>query len=113
MGFIMAWDIDIKYKVYQRLANELFFRINNGTYALGSKLQSHIALAKEAGSSPETVRKAIRELHKRGVIEKTCYGYFVTSNQSRVDEYRESYLAFIEREYLAAKHKVGGKMRTE
>lgn len=102
----MAWDIGIKHKVYERLADELFFRIYNGTYALGSKLPSYLALVKEAGSSPETVRKALWRLHTQGIVEKTRYGYFVTSNPSKVIEYRDSYLAVVEREYLVAKQKV-------
>lgn len=102
----MAWDIDVKYKIYQRLANELFFRIYNGTYPLGSKLPAYLTLAEEAGSSPETVRKAIVELQVHGVVDKTRFGYFVTSNQEKVYEYRDSYLAVVECEYLAAKQKV-------
>lgn len=31
----MGWDIDVREKVYQRLANEIFFRILHGEYALG------------------------------------------------------------------------------
>ena len=104
----MAWDIDIKCKVYQRLANEIFFRINNGTYPLGSKLIPYPILAKEAGSSPETVRKAVYELLKRGLIEKTRYGFFITSSHEKVLEYRDSYLAYVEHEYLIAKQKVAG-----
>ena len=57
----MSWDIEVHEKVYQRLANEIFFRILRGEYALGAKLPSYIAFAKEAGSSPETVRKAIAD----------------------------------------------------
>ncbi len=102
----MGWDIDIKEKVYQRLANEIFFRIYNGIYQLGTKLPSYLNIAKEAGSSPETVRKAIRELQEHGVIEKTRYGNFVTSDQEKVFEYRDNYLAVVEHEYLAAKQKV-------
>ena len=30
----MGWDIDVREKVYQRLANEVFFRILHGKYAL-------------------------------------------------------------------------------
>lgn len=66
----MGWDIDVKEKVYQRLANEIFFRIYNGTYPLGTKLPSHHNIAKEADSNPETVRKAIWDLCKSGLIEK-------------------------------------------
>ena len=53
----MSRDIDVREKVYQCLANEIFFRILHGEYVKGAKLPSYIKIAKEAGSSPETVRK--------------------------------------------------------
>lgn len=102
----MGWDIDVREKVYQRLANEVFFRILHGKYALGAKLPSYIDLAKEAGSSPETVRKAFRELQQHGMIEKTRRGYFVTSDNAVVAAFRERYLASVEEEYRHAKAKV-------
>ena len=100
------WDIAIKGKVYQRLANEIFFRILHGEYALGSKLPSYIDLAKEAGSSPETVRKAIRELQRHGVVEKTRLGYFVTSDHAAIAAFRQQYLEAVKKEYLTAQRKV-------
>lgn len=102
----MGWDIDIKEKVYQRLANEIFFRIFNGTYQLGAKLPSYISIAKEAGSSSETVRKAFRELQQYGVIEKTRWGYFVSSDNAPILAFRQRYLTDVEHEYLTAKEKV-------
>ena len=102
----MGWDIDVREKVYQRLANEIFFRILHGEYALGAKLPSYIAIAKEAGSSPETVRKAIRELQQHGVIEKTRWGYFVTSDKVVVAAFRQQYILAVERAYFHAKEKV-------
>lgn len=102
----MGWDIDVREKVYQRLANEIFFRILRGEYALGAKLPSYIEIAKEAGSSPETVRKAIRELQQHGVIEKTRWGYYVSSNKTAVLAFREKYLEKIECDYAVAKEKV-------
>lgn len=102
----MGWDIDVREKVYQRLANEIFFRILHGEYALGAKLPSFIDLAKEAGSSPETVRKAFRELQQHGVIVKTWRGYFVASEETAISSFRQQYLATIEKEYLEAKEKV-------
>ena len=102
----MSWDIEVHEKVYQRLANEIFFRILRGEYALGAKLPSYIDFAKEAGSSPETVRKAFRELQQHGVIEKTRRGYFVTSDNAVVAAFRERYLASVEEEYRHAKAKV-------
>lgn len=102
----MGWDIDVREKVYQRLANEIFFRILHGEYALGAKLPSYIEIAKEAGSSPETVRKAIWELQQHGVIEKTRWGYFVASDRAVMITYRQQYLTTIEKKYLEAKEKV-------
>ena len=102
----MSWDIEVHEKVYQRLANEIFFRILRGEYALGAKLPSYIDFAKEAGSSPETVRKAIRELQQHGVITKTLRGYFVTSDNAAIVAFRERYLASIEEEYHNAIAKV-------
>lgn len=102
----MGWDIDVREKMYQRLANEIFFRILRGEYALGAKLPSYIEIAKEAGSSPETIRKAIRELQQHGVIEKTRWGYFVASDRAVMITYRQQYLAAVEKEYLNAKEKV-------
>ena len=86
------WDIAIKEKVYQRLANEIFFRVLHGEYAPGSKLPSHIDLAKEAGSSPETVRKAIRELQQQGVVEKMRQG--VDRTGGICDECRQRYIRY-------------------
>ena len=102
----MSWDIEVREKVYQRLANEIFFRILHGEYGLGTKMPSYTELSKTAGSSPETVRKAFSELCRLGLIDKTRYGYFVTSNRSRVAEYRQNYLADLEGKYLDAKAKV-------
>ena len=100
------WDIAIKEKVYQRLANEIFFRILHREYELGSKLPSYIDLAKEAGSSPETVRKAFRELQQQGVVEKMRQGYFVASDATAIITFQQKYLASIEKEYNNAKNKV-------
>ena len=69
-------------------------------------MPSYTELAKEAGSSPETVRKAFQELQQHGVIEKTRRGYFVTSDNAVVAAFRERYLASVEEEYHYAKAKV-------
>ena len=102
----MSWDIDVSEKLYQRLANEIFFRILHGKYRTGDKMPSYTELAKEAGSSPETVRKAFRELQHYGVIEKMRRGYFVTADEAVVMAYRQQYLTTIEKKYLVAKAKV-------
>ena len=73
---------------------------------MGAKLPSYIDLAKEAGSSPETVRKAIWKLQQHGVIEKTRWGYFVTADEVAVKAFREQYLASVEKEYQTSLAKV-------
>ena len=60
----------IKETVYQHLANEIFFCILHEEYALGAKLPSYIDLAKEAGSSPEIVRKVSWESQRQGIKDK-------------------------------------------
>ena len=102
----MGWDIDVKEKIYLRLTNEIFFRIYNGTYQLGAKFPSYVKIAKETGSSPETVRKAFQRLQQYGVIEKTRWGYFVASDNTPILDYRQQYLTGIKHEYLTAKEKV-------
>ena len=102
----MAWDIDVKEKVYQRVANEVFFRILKGQYALGAKLPSYTTIAKEAGSSPETVRKAFLALLKSGILEKTLHGYFVTTSSQSVQEYKTIYIEMAKQNYLDALQKI-------
>ena len=43
----MSWDIDVSEKLYQRLANEIFFRILHGKYRTGDKMPSYTELAKK------------------------------------------------------------------
>lgn len=102
----MAWDIDVKEKIYQRLANEIFFRIFHGQYQLGAKLPSYQVIAKEAGSSPETVRKAFCELQAHGLIIKTRWGNYVTSEKEKVLTYREQYLEDLKKQYSMEMQKV-------
>ena len=74
-------------------------------YAQGEKLPSYAELAKKAGCSPETVRKAIRELQQQGVVENLRVGYAVTSDSTQITAYRQRYLISIKEEYLTAKAK--------
>lgn len=102
----MSWDIDVSENLYQRLANEIFFRILHGKYRTGDKMPSYTELAKEAGSSPETVRKAFRELQHYGVIEKMRRGYFVTADEAVVMAYRQQYLPMSIKERLRQKEQI-------
>ena len=69
----MSWDIDVSEKLYQRLANEISFCILHGRYRIGEigdKMPSYTELAKEARSSPETVRKVGWESQRQGIKDK-------------------------------------------
>jgi len=102
----MGWDIDVNEKVYHRLANEIFFRILHGQYQLGTKLPSYQMLAQEAGSSSETVRKAVCELQTHDLIIKNRWGNFITLDKEKVLVYREQYLTNIEEHYNKERKKV-------
>lgn len=62
-------------------------RILDGTYPSDSRLPSEISLQQETGAARETIRQAIAELRKRGLIETVPgKGSYVT----RPEERRES-----------------------
>lgn len=50
----MSWDIDVREKVYQRLANEVFFRILHGKYDPISCIIPHFL---RKNNSPRCVTK--------------------------------------------------------
>ena len=100
----MSWDIEVHEKVYQRLANEFSFVFCVESMRWAQNCFLH-RLCKRGWSSPETVRKAIRELQQQGVVEKTRRGYFVTSDKAAVITFRQQYLASVEKEYHTQKRK--------
>ena len=54
----MAWDIAVKTKVYHLLANEIFFRIYNGTYPPGVELSfTFLFLQKKLGAVLKLLEK--------------------------------------------------------
>ena len=66
----MSWDIEVHEKVYQRLANEIFFRILRGEYALGAKLPSYIDFAKEAGAARKLSEKQSGNCNSREWLKR-------------------------------------------
>lgn len=55
--------------VYVLLADELAKRIEDGTYPAEGRLPAELDLVAEFGASRESVRRAVAELRKRGLIE--------------------------------------------
>ena len=51
----MSWDIEVREKVYQRLANEIFFRILHGDMGWGQKCP----LTQSFQKRPGVVRKPL------------------------------------------------------
>ncbi len=55
--------------VYVAIADVLAKRIEDGTYPPEGRLPAELDLVAEFGSSRESVRRAVDELRKRGLIE--------------------------------------------
>lgn len=59
--------------VYMLIADDIAAKIAGGTYAAEQRLPAEAELAGEYGTARMTVRRAIRELRDRGLVE-TVYG---------------------------------------
>ncbi len=60
--------------IWRQVANDIFARIADGTYTLGSSLPAEDELASEYAVARITVRRALGELRKRKLI-KTLPGH--------------------------------------
>jgi DNA-binding GntR family transcriptional regulator len=56
--------------VWRQVANDISARIADGSYPLGSPLPAEDDLASEYEVARGTVRRALRELRKRGLIQR-------------------------------------------
>lgn len=82
-----------KTKIYEKIADILLEQIKSGEYAVGDKLPSIQALAKDYGVSVASVREAFNALRTIGVIEiKQGYGTFVTKKEPVFFDLNESSL---------------------
>ena len=55
--------------VYMAIADVLAARIDDGTYPPEGRLPAELDLVAEFGASRDSVRRAVEELRKRGLIE--------------------------------------------
>jgi DNA-binding GntR family transcriptional regulator len=55
--------------VWRQVANDISARIADGSYPLGSSLPPEDDLASEYSVARRTVRRALRELRKRGLVQ--------------------------------------------
>lgn len=68
---------------WQQLADLLRVRIERGELAPGDKLPSIVSLSQEHDLAPVTVRKAITQLQREGLVKsRTGWGTFVTANDA-------------------------------
>jgi GntR family transcriptional regulator len=75
--------------VYVAIADVLAARIKDGTYPPDGRLPAELDLVAEFGSSRESVRRAVDELRKRGLIETVRgKGSFVTRPEERASDQR-------------------------
>ena len=64
---------------WQQLAALLRAEIESGELAAGARLPSIVSLSQEHGIAPVTVRKAIIQLQREGLVEsRVGWGTFVT-----------------------------------
>lgn len=59
--------------VYMLIADDIAARIASGIYAADQRLPAEAELAAEYGTARMTVRRAVRELRERGLVQ-TVYG---------------------------------------
>jgi GntR family transcriptional regulator len=68
---------------WQQLADLLRARIQGGELAPGDRLPSIVTLSQEYDLAPVTVRKAITQLQREGLVEsRTGWGTFVTGKDA-------------------------------
>lgn len=69
---------------WQQLADMLRARIESGELAPGDRLPSIMALSQEHDLAPVTVRKAITQLQREGLVaSRAGWGTFVASSSER------------------------------
>lgn len=89
---MMNWTIDTKERLYQKLADEIFFHVLHDEFPLGSKLPSHTVLIRETNTSQDTLRKALVQLASQKVLFKTRQGIYVTSDEQVLKKARQQYI---------------------
>ena len=73
--------------VYMGIADALAARIEDGTYPPEARLPAELDLVAEFGSSRESVRRAVEELRRRGMIETVKgKGSFVLPPEERLPQ---------------------------
>jgi GntR family transcriptional regulator len=73
--------------VYMGIADVLAARIQDGTYPPEARLPAELELVAEFGSSRESVRRAVDELRKKGLIETVKgKGSFVLPPEERMPQ---------------------------
>jgi DNA-binding GntR family transcriptional regulator len=73
--------------VYMGIADVIAARIEDGTYPPEGRLPPELDLAAEFGSSRESVRRAVEELRRRGLIETVKgKGSFILPPEERVPQ---------------------------
>src|SRR5690242_15128678 len=69
---------------YQRVFDELLSDLASGKYRPGQKLPSEAALVKSTGASRITVGRAVRELQRRGLVERRAgSGTYVSAGKAK------------------------------
>src|SRR5471030_2958176 len=79
-----ALSMQVKNKLYQKLADSIAATIRSGQYAVGDRLPTERELAQQYGVSRPTLREAMIALEILGLIEaKHGHGIIVTNHKPK------------------------------
>ena len=86
----MQWKLSDDRPIYVQLMETITAAIASGTLAAGSRLPSVREMAAQAGVNPNTMRRALAELERDGLLySQRTAGRFVTDQSDRITQKRK------------------------
>ena len=104
----MPWNLDNNRPIYLQLVERIQMDIVSGIYHAGDKLPSVRELAAEAAVNPNTMQKAFSELERSGLVyTQRTNGRYITEDQKRISQVRESLARECTQNYLSNIRRLG------
>lgn len=90
----MPWNLDSSRPIYLQIIERVQMDIITGRYQPGDKLPSVRDLAQEAAVNPNTMRKALSELERSGLIySQRTSGRFITEDKELIHQMKKELAA--------------------
>lgn len=104
----MKFEFDNNIPIYIQLVEHLKNYIISGKIKTGERLPSVRDLALQTKVNPNTMQKALGELESLKLIytERTN-GKFVTTDQNRIDEFKNEYALTLTNQYISSMKSIG------